>query len=489
MTIPTFDILDRETLEAIVDEAYTMLEKMGLFIENEDAFKLLCDAGQKAEPDTSGKIGRIYFSRDLIDRCVKSAPSTINLYDRDGNLETTMGQGQICFDPGSTALTFLEPDTGEIRPPVTRDYVRYARLMNHMKNIRAQSTAMICTDVPNDIQDIYRLFLSLLYCTKPVVTGTFAKENFAIMKEMLVAVRGSEDALREKPLAIFDTCPSPPLKWSDLTCQAVVDAARAGIPSEMVSMPMAGANAPITLSGSLVMHTAETLSGVVISQLACEGAPVIYGGSPLVMDMRAGTTPMGSIGTMMIDSAYAQIGRHFGIPTHAYMGLSDAKTLDAQCGFETGMGAMLAALSRIDMISGLGMLDFESCFSLEKLVLDNEMAGMTLRLLEGIQVRERPMAMDILKAYEKTKEVLSHPSTLKWYRKEDYIPSKIIERGVTQAWIKEGRTTVNDRARVHVEKLLAKPDPNPIDDGVRGMLVGIMERECSRVRCGMPKIE
>ena len=111
-------------------------------------------------------------------------------------------------------------------------------------------------------------------------------------------------------------------------------------------MPLSGFMAPVTLVGTLVQHTAETLSGVVISQLVRPGAPVLYGGSPAIFDVRYETTPMGAIETMMIDCAYSEIGKHLGLPTQAYIALSDAKQLDAQAGLETGMGATLAALSR-----------------------------------------------------------------------------------------------------------------------------------------------
>ena len=215
------------------------------------------------------------------------------------------------------------------------------------------------------------------------------------MKDMLVAVRGSERALREKPLAIFDCCPSPPLKWSNLTCQNLIDASKAGIPAELISMPLTGATSPVTLAGALVQLTAENLSGIVIHQLAHPGSPIIFGGSPAAFDMRKGTTPMGAVETMMIDAAYVQIGKHLGLPTHAYMGLSDAKIVDGQAGLETGMGALIAALAGANVISGVGMLNFESCQSLEKLVLDNEICGMALRMVRGIEARGDRLGGDL----------------------------------------------------------------------------------------------
>ncbi|GAH57560.1 unnamed protein product, partial [marine sediment metagenome] len=277
------------------------------------------------------------------------------------------------------------------------------------KYIEAQSTALIYQDVPKEAQDWHRLSTALMNCYKPVVTGTFRKESFSIMKELLLSCRLSEDDLARKPLAVFDACPSPPLKWSDLTTQSLIDAAASMIPSEFVSMPLAGANAPMSLIGSITQHCAECLAGVVIVQLAKSGAPLIWGGSPAILDMKQGTTPMGAIETMMINLGDVEMGRYFNIPTHAYMGLSDSKVPDAQSGFEAGMSSLLAGLAGVNMVSGAGMLDFESTQSIEKLIIDNEIAGMVKRLIRGVEDHGSPFASDILKDYDNKEELLSHP--------------------------------------------------------------------------------
>src|SRR5438094_6541452 len=114
-----------------------------------------------------------------------------------------------------------------------------------------------------------------------------------------------------EPRAVFDVCPSPPLNWSEFASQNMVELARAGVPAEIVSMPMAGATAPVTLAGSVVQHAAECISGITIHQLAAPGAPIVWGGAPAIFDMRTGTTPMGAIETVMLDLACSQVGKHF----------------------------------------------------------------------------------------------------------------------------------------------------------------------------------
>jgi len=197
--------------------------------------------------------------------------------------------------------------------------------------------------------------------------------------------------------------------------------------------------------------------------------------------MRKGTTPMGAIETMMIDGAYAEIGKHLGLPVQAYMALSDSKVVDYQAGMETAMGAIVAALSGINNISGPGMLDFESCQSLEKLVLDNEICGMALRLASGIELRDDPIvSSELMREGIERKSFLSLAHTLKWFRKEAYFPGDVIDRSTLDEWQKEGAKDAARRAAERVEKILATHRPAPLDKETSAHLKELMEMEAKR---------
>ncbi len=449
---PKYRLLNEAFVKKIVNESYQLLEKYGVFVENKEAFALLKNAGAK----TNEAENRVYIKQELVEKSLAKTPPVIELYDRQGEQKYTVGNDEIHFDPGSAAVTVLDHESQSQRKAETEDLVRFTRVTDAMENIDFQSTGIISSDVPEIISDSYRLYIGLQFSRKPVVTGTFRIEGFKPMHDMLVAVRGSTQNLADRPLAIFDACPSPPLKWSNLTTQSLIDSARAGIPSELISMGMTGATSPVTIAGTLVQHTAENLSGLVICQLAEPGSPVIFGGSPSSFDMRKGTTPMGAIETMMIDSAYSQIGKHLNLPTHAYMGLSDSKLNDNQAGLESGIGAVLAALSGVNVISGPGMLDFESCQSLEKLVIDNEICGMALRLVKGITQRDEPLAVDLFQDITPESQFLSKPHTRKWYREEHIFPG-IIDRDTYDEWEGKGKMSSAQRAADKIKEILAQP--------------------------------
>jgi len=374
MKRPKLELLEPRDVERIISEAYELLWDPGVRIHSDEALTLLGDAG--AQVDKEKKVAHI--PADLIQKALDTAPSSFYLYNTDGEPVVHYGDDDVQFDPGSAAIYIIDHGATASRKPVTQDFVRYIKLAEGLPALDAVSTAMICADVPEGMADLYRLYLVLRYARKPVITGAFDVNTWYTMYDLLVAVAGSAEALREKPIAVFDACPSPPLLWSEITCQNLIDCARTGVPAELVSMPLTGATGPATLVGAVVQHTAECLSGVVIHQLAGSGSPIVWGGSPAAFDMRTGTTPMGAIETMMIDMAYTQVGKSIkpgGLPTHAYMGMGDAKVVDAQTGLESGIGTILAALAGVNMVSGAGMLDFESCFSLEKLVIDAEIGS------------------------------------------------------------------------------------------------------------------
>jgi trimethylamine--corrinoid protein Co-methyltransferase len=475
MSIPNFRILNEEILIRIIDEAMNLLEKIGFFVENDEALNLLGDNGLKINKKTK----RVYSPRWKTEEFLSKLPKSISFYNREGELSFTLEDDIVVFTPGSAALNILDYENRKIRPPITNDAKIFHSLLQKLDFIKAQSTALIYDDVPYEIADSYRLYLALLYCSKPIVTGTFRKESFSVMKDLLLAIRGSEKNLKEKPLAIFDACPSPPLKWSDLTVQSIIDCARNGIPIELISMPIAGATSPVTLKDTLVQHTAETISGILISQSTYLGAPVIYGGSPSILDMRYGTTPMGAIETMLLDCGFAQIGKYFSLPTHAYMGLSDSKQVDYQAGFESGIGIILSTLSGINMVAGAGMLNFENCQSFEKLLLDNEICGMAYRLQSGINFREEIPITTLFERLISKCEFLDDPHTLKWFREELFFPGNSIDRSPLKFNDIKLNISSMERAHHHVVDMTKSRKDEILPDYSK-QLCKIMEKEAKK---------
>jgi len=449
---PNLTLLSEELVKRILDEAFELLITPGIKVQSLAARQLLAEAGAKINKETEV----VHIPEKLVYSALETVPRQFFLYDRMGNPKVNYGANAVHFDPGSSGVHILDPDTFEHRPSYTDDLVRIVKLAEMLPQYDAQSTAVICNEIPKPISDLYRLYLVLLFSSKPIVTGAFAIPTLQVMLDMLSIFAGDRNSLAEKPQAVFDVCPSPPLIWSNFGAQNLIDLAHAGIPAQMVSMPLAGATAPVTLVGAVVQHAAECLSGITIHQLAKAGAPIVWGGAPAIFDMRKGTTPMGAIETAMIDISYTQVGKYLALPTHTYLCASDAKVVDAQAGLESGISATLGALAGINMISGAGMLDFLACFSLEKLVIDAEIIAMAKRLLSGVHTPTETLATAMFEGINFKGDFLKQKVTRDLFAKEQYLPSKVLDRDSIRGWHQDGSLDTLSRAKAQVNQLLAQ---------------------------------
>lgn len=485
---PKVEVLDREFIARILREAFELLERPGIKVQAPAAAELLASFGAKVEAAADGAV--VHVPEALARRALATAPHEFFLYDRAGNPAVHYGGNDVHFDPGSSCVYVLDPETLEHRPAQAGDLVRLLQVAEMLPQYTAQSTAMVCADAAAEIGDLYRLFLVLWYSNKPVVTGGFSAAGGRRMVELLALEAGGRQQLRQRPRAVFDVCPSPPLTWTEFAGQSLIDLARAGVPAEIISMPLAGAAAPVTLAGAVVQHAAECLSGITIHQLAAPGAPVVWGGAPAIFDMRTGNTPMGAVETAMIDIAYAQVGKSLGLPTHTYLVGGDAKLVDAQAGLESGMAAVLGTLAGINMISGAGMLNFLATMSLEKLVIDAEAIGYAQRLLAGTEARTPTLATEMFAAVGHSGEFLKLKETRRLFRGEQYLPSAVIDRDTLRGWQEAGSPNAFDRARARVNELVAGYQRPEMPAAVEGELRSFVETEARRAgMAGLPGIE
>jgi len=452
------ELLSNDEVRAIHAASIKVLERIGVEMENENAIKIFAEAG--ANVDSKKK--RVYISEGLVKEALEKVPSEVKLYGFDGKHDLVFADKNIYFNPGSTALYMLDRETMKMRHPASNDFTDFVRLTDYLGYMHAQSTAMTVSDVPDSVVDRFRFYLILKNSLKPIIAGAFTIEGLYDMKRMLEIVVGGEESLRQRPCLLMDVCPSPPLKWSKMTSQNLTDSAKFSIPIEIIPAPQMGSTAPATLAGLLMQHNAEFLSGLVMSQLVNAGVPVIYSGSPSLMDMRYGTGCVGNIEVAMLCAAYAQIARAYGIPSGAYLGISETKIVDAQAGLESATGLIMGTLAGINCITGPGMLGFENCQSFEKLVIDNEICGMALRMMKDITINDETLAFDLIEKVGPGGHFLSEKHTLKWFQAEEYISSPVIDKVSKPRWESTGAKDALKRAKEHVDKILSEHHPKPL---------------------------
>lgn len=475
-------ILEPELIDRIVDEAFDVLARQGVLIEDPHARERLAGLGLGADAATH----RVVMPRDVVERAVASAPSSIPLFSRDGELAATLEGDRVHFVPASSALRILDHRTGEVREAGTADFVEYVKLADGLKNIAYLSTAFIPKDIPQDIADAWRLYLVLAHSRRPVVSGAFTSYGVPRMGELMAMFRSGREELAAKPMAIFTCCPNTPLRWGEDPVSNILDCAEWGIPIEIVPVLLLGMISPSTTVGALVLHTAEVLSGLTIAQLARPGTPVVFGGAPASFHMQLMTNPMTAVEALQVYCGYAQVAKRLSLPTQAYMALSDSKFNDPQAGMETGVGAFLAAAAGINSVSGPGMLDYVNCFSFEKLVFDDEVVAHALRFVRPVEPRGDLPARELMDELVRDKHLLTSEHTLEHWPEELYLPGAMVDRTNWDQWQTQGSRDWKARALEAIDEKLSEYEEEPLPAATHDEIRTMFARTCSDPAVKLP---
>ena len=459
---PTLSVLEPALVDRIIDEALGVLERTGVLIEDERALKRLAGVGLAADPAS----GRVLFPRASIERALATAPSAVTLHDRDGTVAAVLEGDNVHFVPASSALRVLDRRTQKARVPLTPDFVEYVRLADGLKNISYLSTAFIPTDIPQDVADVWRLYLVLAHSKRPVVSGAFTAWGVPRMGQVMAMFRDGREDLVRRPMSMFTCCPNTPLRWGEDPVANIMDCAEWGIPIEIVPVLLLGMISPVTTVGALVLHTAEVLSGLAIAQAVRPGTPVVFGGAPASFHMRLMSNPMTAVEALQLYCGYAQVAKRLKLPCQAYMALSDSKFNDPQAGMETGVGAFLAASAGINSVSGPGMLDFVNCFSFEKLVFDDEIVAHARRFVRPVEVRGDLPAGDLIAELVRDHHLLTSEHTLEHWPDELYLPGPTLDRTNWDQWAEQGSRDWRARANEVIDETLANYEVEPLEQRV-----------------------
>jgi len=464
---PTLNVLSVELIGNVLDEAKRIMAETGMEIRGEAMRQRMLDHGLKT--DSSGK--RVLFPADVVDAAIASTPKSFTLFDRDGEAYTEIGGYNVHYVPASSGLKIQDHRTGETRLSNSTDFIEYARICDGLEHIAYLATAFSTNnDIESQVSDAWRLYMTLTTSKKPVVTGAFSEHGVPRMVEMQQMFRSDRADLIAKPMSIFTITATGNFRYGEDSCQNMLDCIEAGIPIEIVPVTLMGLIAPVTLVGALVFHCVDVLTGLTMAQIVRPGTPVIFGGAPATFHMKAASSPMAAIEAQHLNVAYVAVAKSLGLPTQAYMALSDGKFLDAQGGGETFSSALLAALAGVNSVSGPGMLDFVLTFSLPKLVFDNEVCGQCLHFVKELQPQDDLPTDELVARLMRDDHLITASHTLEHWQQELYLTDPVIDRANRKTWEEAGSLSLYDRACQQVEERLANYAPIATDPAVETAL-------------------
>jgi len=302
----------RADVEALHDATLQVMRECGVRIAGEEAQELLAGAGCDIDREND----RVRFPANVVNDAIASAPDTFTMYGRDPEYRAVAGGKRVIFTNFSAGVVIDDPYTGERRATTLEDLRTVVRFLDGLTQVDRITLPVIATDAPEAIKELYEAEALFHNTTKHFAHDADGREKTRLVFKMAAEVAGGYDKLKERPILSGGCCPTSPLEITKDGGEQIIEAARHGLPCNILSMGLCGGTTPVTLAGTLVTCNCEVLAGICLSQLAAKGAPVFYGSSTTIMDMKRMTSPVGAPEHAMIGAAVAGIGKYYGIPTY-----------------------------------------------------------------------------------------------------------------------------------------------------------------------------
>lgn len=465
------ELLTRSELERIHGATAELLGGLGIKVWGRDAFELFRAAGA----DTDQRSMMVRVPETLLKETVGRAPSEFLLHGRDPEYKLLMGRRKVHFSIAGQPI-FVHDLDGRMRRAVIKDAEDIARIGDSCGNIHHISVGTVPSDVPDDLHAHHVILTNWRNSRKTTDGYNYGARAADETVRMASILRGGDESLRRMPTLLGFVNPVSPMQLSKELIEGALVYARYNQPVLYAPEALAGGTAPVTLAGLLVQQNAEVLAGIMVSQLANPGTPVLYGTVSAVMDMRTGAAALGGPEVGLINVASAQLARYYGLPCRGTGGNTDSKTIDAQSGIETAQSLLMASMAGMNFIyDAAGSLDGSLVLSKEKILIDDEVCGMVSRILDGIRMDEEALALEEIVNVGPAATFLGRPFTMKHFRTEHFIPG-LLERRSREAWEKDGSPDIATRAKEKARRILREHVPEPMEKHIVSELDAYIKR-------------
>lgn len=438
-----------------------LLERVGLSQAIPSMIERVTARGGRLTDD-----GRLLFPRALVEDVIAGTKKSFVLHGRDQSLDLQVSENRVHVGTGGASPNMIDLETGLYRDAVLRDIYDAARLVDTLDNIHFFNRPLVARDCP----DAWSLDLNTAYAStagtrKHIGMSFFQPEHVERITEYFDLLAGGPGKFRQRPFCTLLCCHVvPPMRFAEESCAALEAGVRLGFPVQLISAGQAGATSPASLAGSVVQAVAETLGGIVFCYLVDPGVKAIFAAKALVSDLRTGSMCGGSGEQGVLMAAAAQMGRYYGFVTSSMAGMTDAKTPDAQHGYEKCHGLTLAAQAGANIITqGSGLQASLLGAAFESYVIDNDMIGSILRGVRGIEVNDETLAADVIEDVVTGEgHYLGHAQTLA-RMKSDYLYPRVADRQPPDDWRDAGALDMRERARSIAREVLASHYPRYVD--------------------------
>jgi len=466
-----YRILSDDEQQRVHDGSIRVLGEVGVQLMSDRALRILGDSGAKI--DTESRIARIPV--EMVEQALKTAPKSFTLGGRTPEFDVGLPSPTSGYVLDLGGVFTRDFHTGERRYSTIQDNEDALRVFEQMKHASVVWPHSLAGDTTK--AGALRMIVSSLMNTSMHIQDELedpADLQFVI--EALVAVLGSEDAVRERKLFSVCYCTLAPLVHEGRMCDAYLDLIEFDAPILIFPMPSAGSTGPGSLFSNIVLGNAEALSSLVLFQMARPGTPLIFGDASGSTEFSSGGFLEGSPEMVLQTGARGEMARFYGLPNTQAGCLTDAKEPGPQAVMEKMLTTLPLVLGGVDMVQGPGALETSGTLCLEQIVVDDEIAGLCKRMRDGVDTSESKDYFSDIQKVGPGGHFLMQDTTLQACRSDEFYSVELSDRSTFERWAELGKPDIYSRARMRVEEILAAPPSNPLPDDTIGELEEILQR-------------
>jgi len=450
--LPRLTLLSEEQKAQVHQYALRILSRTGVRVDSPGVLRFLEQKlGTKAEADV------LRLPTEVVEEAIHTAPKVIEVYDRIGNPVFRLGDDQLRFGIGVTALFYQDPLTDDLTPFTRRHMQDMVRVGSALPHYDVISTVGIVQDVPVAQTDLYASLEMIANTTKGLVLLVSDETQFPAVLDMFETLHGD---LAARPFVLPYFNPVSPLVVNEGTADKLKVAVERGLPVIYSNYSMAGASTPLTPAGTLALLLAELLAGLTISQLIRPGAPISLGMLPVYFDMK---TMMNFYDpqSVLINLACAEMMAHYGLPHTGTSGSGTGWGMDLIAADTYWLNALPFSLTKGGLAPFIGDTLGSKAISPLTIVHVHEIIDQARRFAHGFQLDDAHAVLDEIDAIGPGGHFLTTPSTLARY-KTGYYTSPLYPHWSMETWLLERQPAAQQVLRERTVALL-RDSPAPAD--------------------------
>jgi len=454
--------LSNGDIQRIYDTALDVLENIGIGDPIPEILQYALPKGC-----ILGEDNRLRFPRALVEDLIAQSAREYPRYAPDPRHNQMVRGQEVLFCTSGEAVAILDYETQKFRPTRLTDLYDAARLADQLEHIHEFGQPFIAAEYSDDlhVHDVNIAYAELAGTSKSFALGISVVDHIEPLIALFDAYLGEDGGFLKRPFCTFGGCPIiSPLRFGKDNAEVLVKLAELRLVADVAVAPQAGATSPAALAGTLVQCFAETLACLSVVNLVRPGAAINFGMWPFISDLRTGTFSGGSGEEALVTAATVQLCNHFGFITSVGTGMTDAKTMDVQAGYEKAITTATAALAGANLVAAYpGIVGSLIGLSFEGMIIDNDMIGNIQRVLRGIEVNDETLSYDVInEAVFGSGHFLGSQQTLELMQSE-YLYPEIADRLTVGAWEDLGSKSLYEQAHERVGEMLANYYPTYID--------------------------